>query len=413
MNKSANYFPYVFLLLILILISGCSDSPVSNGTPVETKIIVNGKVLDYYGNGIENVKVIIGSQQTITNSAGDFTISNVSAPYDIFAINTSLNLATCIYGLTITNPQILNSISVILGPAFKVKIPQFEAGSVGLAIFTDTSGYYSGCVKFPPNTSMVDMLLPANNYNILFGSVYYLQYDSSNGFIYTKYGKKSLLYAPGSNTTLEFLPSDLTTVPGTATVSGTIDAPPTCNGMRSELSVNFGSKNTFYIRGGEVKSIDGINFTYKVPTGLPENPEINIFAAALNPPSQKLLTLVNPQTGLVIRLDSVPTLLSPSFNATSVDYNTSFTYTGSGMRHLFFSEGELVKRFSIYTKESIAKIPDLSAYGFPLAPNQSYNWTVGSYPGVNSINNIFSEFMIHNSSIKSFTESDVSHFTTR
>src|SRR6185503_3513781 len=53
------------------------------GSGGATGSTVNGKVIDFWGHPVPNVIIIIGSDQTSTETDGTFTVSNVGGTYDV------------------------------------------------------------------------------------------------------------------------------------------------------------------------------------------------------------------------------------------------------------------------------------------------------------------------------------------
>jgi len=404
-------------VVLAILIYSCGSDPVTT-PPVSTKITVNGKFQDQLGTPYTSKTVIIGSQTATTDNNGTFTINNVTVPYDIYFLATSSSVQV-LKGLTITNPQMPATPGETLSQTMTVQIPVVPIGSRASVLFIDTSSNpnVNGVAFIDEGTNNNTVELGGPDGKVLNGIVYVLQYTrNAAGVItgYTKFGQQGVTITLGTNPTVNFTPLQLSTVPGTANVSGIVNAPAGYTGVSSYLKLNFGAKNNISHDGTTLQVISNSAFNFVVPTGLPSSAILNIVARSNTPIARKLLSVSPGTSNALINLDQASVLSTPPNGAVNIDTNSLFTYTqggGTGINIVAMGSGAI--SFVIYTNENTVKIPNLAIYGYPIGQNVQYNWVVKRSNEFNSINDFCSTFYELNPIYKSLAISAGSQFTTK
>jgi len=400
-------------VILAIFIYGCGSDPVT--PPAVTKITVNGKFLDIFGNPASGKNVMIGTQTTTTDNNGSFTINNVTTPYDAYFL-ASASQVFVFKGLSIANPQLPGSISGVLPPNLTVQIPMVPNGSKAMVLYEDTvTGYISGSAIISPGSNHASINLGGINGQPTAGKIYVLQYNiDANDVItsYTNYGAKSFIMIIGSNPTVAFTWQQLSIIPGTSMISGSVNVPQGYNTNGTGFYVNFGTKNNRGNSGGNVQFISGNTFIYNVPTGLPDPVFLNVQASLTGVFSERMITVNAGTSNAVINLDAPTMLTNPVMGEINVDTNTIFTYTpgtANGIHIVLLNGGG--KNFVIFTSNITAKMPNLAAY--PIGSNIHYDWQVFKFMDFNNINDFCSQHFLLNPAFKSITISSLSSFTTK
>jgi hypothetical protein len=416
----------ISLCAVLILIYSCSNTT----TPVTppTTITVNGKVLDAYGYQINAATVVIGAQHTTTAGDGSFTINNVTAPYDAYALST--NGVFGIKGLTIANPYLQGGILVTPPPpsSLSVTIPIVPVGSRATIMFQDTiTGKVGGFGQIPQGQTTALVNMGGTMGQPLAGKVYVIEYTISGnpGVVgtYTGYAEQTASFNYGTGTPITFI--SLSGGLGMSTVSGTVNSSGG-TGLIAQLYISFGSKNNITHRGGFIQNIpitgNSGSFTFNVPTGTTTSANLNVVAITPNPPNssvaQRMKTLTAGSSGAVISIDTLPTLITPSNSASNVDTTTMFTYTnggGNGLHIIRFTPTGLSGNFfQIVTKGTSLTIPNFSAYGYTLGTTASYTWLDNSkIMDINTTDDYSSQSFELNPAIVATTQSATFTFTSR
>lgn len=411
---------FAALCSALILIYSCSNTTTNPVTP--TTITVSGKVLDTYGNSISAATVVIGSQNTSTAGDGSFTINNVSTPYDVYVLSPSTGVFG-VKGLTISNPLIPGALNdTTTHSSAIVSIPTVPAGSRATVIFQDTvSGKISGFVQVPTGQNLGIISLHGVVNQVVTGKIYVLEYNISGGVVssYTGYAEMPASFAIGSNSPFN-IPA-LTGGLGLSTVSGTVNSSGGSN-IQAVLWINFGSKNNLGHRGGFIQSIIGNTFSFNVPTGTPSTAQLNVVAVTPNPPNssvaQRMQTLTPGASGVVINIDTIPSLLTPPNNATGIDTSTIFTFTNGGGNGLHMVRFTPVnpgtgRTFEIITKGNSFTIPNFSSFGYIFGSSIMYTWYDTKSLDINSTDVYSTQLADLNPAILGSAQSATFSFTSR
>lgn len=416
MKKLKLLFLSTLLCCIIASIYSCNSSS-NNSVQPPTTITVNGKVLDTYGNPVSPVTVVIGTQNTTTAGDGSFTINNVSTPYDAYVLSPTLGVFG-VKGLSLTNPFLPCGPQGIKVPGFSVTIPLVPSGSKIAVIFQDTvTGKVSGDTVFTTGMTGGVVNMGGITGQMVAGKLYVLEYNESSGVVssYTGYAEQSASFTIGMNQVFTF--TSLNVMPGQSTVSGTVNSSGGSN-LVAQLYINFGSKNNFPHRGRFIESTTSSAFNFNVPTGTTTQAQLNVVAFTNSPSNAfRMKTLTVGSSGNVINLDTVPALLTPPNNATSVDTSTMFTYSSGSGNGLHFVRltptGATGKYFQIVTKGTSITIPNLSAYGYTLGQTAGYTWYDNKTLDLNSTDDYCSQLADLNPSILGNGQSTQFMFTSK
>ena len=93
------------------IISGCksnSTGPAGGGGGAGSVVTVSGKVISQNGQAVAGVPVLVaGKVSTNTDANGNFSIANVTTPYDINVVDATNKQALVYKGLNRTDPTLV------------------------------------------------------------------------------------------------------------------------------------------------------------------------------------------------------------------------------------------------------------------------------------------------------------------
>jgi Carboxypeptidase regulatory-like domain len=397
---------------------------------VAQSLTISGYVKDIDGEPIAGATVIIkGKSPTTTGATGNFSVSNVTVPYEIRLIISGFQQSAVVYQgltrsdptlfyLTSTTPSKSATISGTVPPAAgKTTLVFFASGTKAWsAIANPTNGTYSIFAEWKGSTSSytgnLQVLRWTSNPNGL--PLQYDAYGSENNVTISNGGS-----FPNNN----FVAGDFTD-PAEQSITGSITRPSTSYSIiNKNLYINFG--NAYIQIAGEPGSGLTDNFSYTVPTITGATFQIDVNAVVPAVPSQRI-TLYSKKgisggsTGINITLASAPQLNLPANNGIGIDTTTQFLWTegsGAGISLVYLLPMGQGPTFYIFTDGNSANIPNLSPQGLGLPFFQPYQWlTVEFYP-LSSINAAASEsfisFVNGNSGDYGRGQSETFNFTTK
>jgi len=409
-----------------------SSGNVTANAPVTVAqaVTVNGYVKDIDGEPISGATVIIkGKSPTTTGANGNFSVSNVTIPYEARLIISGFQQAAVVYqGLTRLDPTLFylgsttnSKTATISGnvpaAAGKNTLVFFVSGSEAwYATANQTTGAYIIYADWRGTTSSFT------------GSIQVLRWTpNSNGLpqLYDAYGLENnvTISTGGTLSNHNFTSSDFTD-PAEQSITGSITRPSSSYSIKNKnLYINFG--NAYIPIAGESGMALTDNFSYTVPsiTGATFQIDANAEVSAL--PSNRI-TLYSKKginggsTGINITLASAPQLNLPANNGTGIDTTTQFLWTegsGAGINIVYMLPMGQGPTFFIFTDDNSTYIPNLSPQGLGLPPFQPYQWLVVEVFPVSSIDAAASEsfiiFMNGNSGDYGRGQSEYFNFTTK
>lgn len=393
-----------FATYCVLFISGCSkDDSVVN--PSQTVLTVTGKVTDFQGNGLGNLKVESGAGITNTASDGSFVFSNVVVPYDISVYMYGMNVST-FKNITTAKPQIPVDYYmpvVAYESSVNVIIPQMNNNQEALAKFYDKSGYFINDIKII-NPTYGHMYIDWNGSQSIMGKIaiwVYTKDNSGNILTYDKYGEKPITVSNGLPGRIVFYENDLKTNPADTSISGSVVMPPGFQITEKYIGMNrysFGNTYEFGILDNVV-NISGTNYSAFIPALNGDIYKyyilIGIHSLTSNNHGVKL-TEINLNNANIVGFSSFPALLTPEDNATNVNYDTKFTFSKEPPLGIYeininyaTSNGYLANRY-IYTSSESFNINVLSDSSFNFKKDSPCFWNVTKYTGFSGIDDFIS-----------------------
>jgi hypothetical protein len=374
--------------------SGSQTQDDGMGNP--TMQTVNGTVIDYFRHPLADVSVTIGATTVTTGVDGAFTIADVALTYDVaLTLTTTRNNSTAHYGwlfegLTRADPtlQIYRGlpdrsgelmISVTPSTLFPLasdrKILMDFAGSYGefdLDLTGAATDYISAAWIGPASTQGTAHALLWTYAGAQELPATYLAHDAHPVALTET--------SPGGSVSFDLDPSTPLT---TGMVSGTVTNPPGSD-RKNQVFVRFTDGAVLLVADDAAVQND---FSYAVPTLA----NAGITVAALKGDSYRLPfavayqdNLAVGQNGISLSIPTPPSPTAPAADATGVDSNTMFQWSGGSQVFVFeaLSDPTYDAVFVVTTNKQ-TKIP---AALFGLLPaNALVYWSVethGSYASV-------------------------------
>ncbi len=370
-------------------------------------INVNGTVTNIFGEPINNVAVKIGNKTDNTNANGEFTINNVTTPYNVIVVGTIFNTGYVFEGLNRENPTLQ---LIDFGPAFtKNAAVSGECIANASVAFPTPAGrrtsitYGSDDNKFSfaltsPNAPGVipcfgggaDYALPViwSGPATLNGALHALQWEVVGGAgtlpnEYHGYGTLNLPISDGG----VFPNADINFSTGISDgqLTGVINFPPATNYTinRNQAFVDFGTNTT--TRVIDDVTAPATNFTYETPTG-PAGVKITMLGKAcdagtpcnavnLQGSSVAYDTDIDPTGNTTLDLPEISRPILPANAGTGINNSTDFSWENfnNGI-HVIVFNGPV--NYIVVTNKSNTKIPDLSAEGLGLPAAAGYTWRI-------------------------------------
>jgi len=378
----------------LLLSAGCKkdDSTATGpGTPGPgATITVSGKVIGSNNQPQSGVPVlIIGTSipSVNTDANGNFTISNVTTPYNIAVVDGASKASLVYKGLTRSDPTLMwidvapgtprtATLNGKIYPATAYPEPPTRKSKAAFASpelnastnVNGTTGAYSiNATWYGPTTTT--------------GTVYALQwsYNTTTNLptSYDGFGSRSgvsLLDAttnPNGNDTMSVVSS--------ATFSGNVTVASGYTLNSKSLSVMFANNGIISLFSDPTPSS---SFSYLTP----DAPGATMFlsASASKPSGQSSAFRVGlspSATGVALSVPAAPELSLPIDATTGVTKSSLFSWTPvtGGIQVVIFQAGAGKPRYLVLTAAAADSIPDLTAAGLGLPAATAYTWSVYSF----------------------------------
>ncbi len=356
-------------------------------------ITVSGRVVAAFsGKPLDNIEVFIEGHSSVkTKANGQFTISNVTAPYDLIAIKSSSKVVMIYQGLTRTDPIIFfqgfsegsktksakiegtvsGGAAYPLPPSYVSKIVAVDTsqneGITYTAGISDKTGAYKYLAKWRnDSTTTIDM--------------HALQWKEAAGVpvAYTGYGKLTGI-ALTDGDMLKNQDIVLQAI-GSTRFKGHVSVPNAYEVDSKKMYINFDNKS--FMRTVKDSS-SKLDFDYPSPQIAGAKLDLELSARNANSHSLRFLTGLALNTGPInIEIPKAAEPLKPDNNATEIDNSTSFSWS-SFANGIYFVE--IVRSFDLshdqpfyyfYTKDTSITIPDLTAFGLELPKSTEYEWDI-------------------------------------
>lgn len=394
---------------------GCADIV---NIPQNTTIPeVYGKVVDQLGKaGIPNLIVKIRDKTEITNYAGEFIFTKVSAPYDIAITDTNFyngyrNNIRHLYkslsssSLRISFPanyQTDNTavISVIIDSVFE----NFNSKKFSL-FFTDGNEVNGFGSNIDGPLGICNIFTPHNN--SINGKIIVLIYtlDANLNIIsYDNFGYKDVTIQTGSNIALHFSPADLNFNPPEAVVSGQVmNIPSSAVYFPVYAYISFSHRSSSgYLSDKALKIFDTPNINIVIPSDLPIKfyPVLSVnLSDSVNSVLKNKANFILPKysiSGLQFRFPPEVTLLSPQNNAVNFDINDQIIYdcveSSIIARLEFFNAGDSLN-YTVFTASNTFRLSDLSQFGGVSLSGKKFYWSCSSIGNEGTVNSYLSPYI--------------------
>jgi len=425
--SALRFIPVYLLISCISIFTGCSkdgDNTVVN--PSQSLPTITGKVVDYNGTGLGNIKVETVSGTVRTSADGSFIIQNVLTPYEINLYSNDYRRAATFKNLTTTNPvftideQNTNSDN---RTEITVTIPQYNSNQRAIASFYNDSGFYKSDQNFMGyNYGKLTHYWVGNN--VVSGKITVWVYTTDNqGRItsFDKYGEKPLTITNGINTRIVFNDIDLNTNPADSVISGSVITTNSSSIQFANIGMNkihFGNLNSYGAMSWNVTNTN-LNFSSFVPV-LSDNVYkyyiyLRMFNNELRSGGEKVAE-ITPGGSNVITFNTIPTLLTPADNDQNVNYTTKFSFTNDSPKGIYklgfyyYRDNSYIVARYIYLNTDNSNLSILSDTTFSLTDNITGDWYVTKYTGFNNVDDFVSIPLYNNPKYKEVLNSESRNF---
>jgi hypothetical protein len=386
------------LALTVLVGGGCSKSGSTGpGSGAGSVITVTGKVVGQNGQAVASVPVVVpGKASTNTDGSGNFSIANVTTPYDISLVNASSKSAIVYKGLTRTDPTLLffgsfpgtartGSISgKISGGEFTPNQPATDVTNVAFA-----SAETNGSTSTVANGQFGAINLSWYGPTATTGSLYAIQFTAGAGGLpvasgYKGYGVRSgIAVNDGSTLTNQF---DTLQSVTTSQFTGTVTVPSGYTLAGKAVYANVAPSAVIFLFS-ESNAIT--NLSYYTP-GIP-GATLLLGAEATKTGGGTAITWRNGlaigATGVSVSIVTPPELSLPVNAATGVDTTVTFTWTAmtGGVHLVLFTAAGSNPAYYVVTTGTSATIPNMKPFGLGLPGTTAYQWQVYGFGPFSSV----------------------------
>jgi hypothetical protein len=383
----------IALAFTLLAGSGCSKSSSTGpgGGGAGSVITVSGKVIYTNGTSVAGIPVVVtGLASTNTDANGNFSIANVTTPYDIAVVDGTNKSAIMYRGLTRSDPTLVY-VSTLLAVGHTGSIsgkisggdftPNQGATDVTQVAFgspeTGSSGVTGANGAFGP------VNLSWYGPTVTTGNLYALQIQNdvtppNLPVAYKGYGVKTgIAVNDGSSLTNQF---DTLQAVGTGQLTATVSLPAGYAFSQKSLFLRFSPTTLLPLLS---ENTTATSLTYNTPTVTGASLLLGIRAQGAGAIAYAYKVGLSPgATGVAVSVPAAPGLSLPINGATGVDTTFTFSWTAyPGGIHVFFVRAPGYPTFYVLTAGTSTRIPNLKAVGLPLPSSAVYTWqAVGFAP---------------------------------
>ena len=379
------------LALAMLIGEGCSKSSSTGpggGGGAGGVVTVTGKVVGQNGQPVAGVPVVVtGKASTNSDAGGNFSIANVTTPYDISVVD-AVNKAAILYkGLTRTDPTLL-----ALGSTGGTSHTGSISGKISGGTFTPNQGandvtnvvFASPEVTHEVSTAVSGTFGPFTlNWfgpTATTGTLYALQFTADAGGLpvasgFKGYGARAgIAVNDGATLTNQF---DTLQSVATNQFTGTVTSP---------SGYTLGGK-VVYARVSPVALIPFVSDNTANASVSYYTPGITGASLVLGAQVSKTAGgtailwkngLATAATGVSIAVPAPPELSLPVDAATGIDTSVTFSWTQmTGAVHLIiFTASGTGPAYYVLTSGTSATIPNLKPFGLGLPTAAAYKWQV-------------------------------------
>jgi hypothetical protein len=386
------------LALTVLIGGGCNKSGSTGpGGGAGLVVTVTGKVVGQNGLAVASVPVIIpGKPSTNSDAGGNFSIANVTTPYDISVVNAASKVAIAYKGLTRTDPTLLffgsspgtghtgNISGKISGGEFTPNQPATDVTNVAFASAA-TNGYASTAA----NGTFGAINLTWYGPTATTGSLYAIQFTAGAGGLpvasgYKGYGVRSgIAVNDGSTLTNQF---DTLQSVTTNQFTGTVTVPSGYVIGAKAVYANVASSaiiNLFTDYNATT------NLSYYTP-GIP-GATLLLGASATKTGGGQGVTWRNGlafgATGVSVSIVTPPEVSLPINAATGVDTTVTFTWTAmaGGVHLVSFTAAGSNPAYYVVTTGTSTTIPNMKPFGLGLPSATAYTWQIYGFGPFGSV----------------------------
>ncbi len=384
-------------MLGLTSIVACGDAV----QPDPNAITVTGTVVNEYLQPQPGVGVVVtGHDMVIADAAGHFSVTGVTPPYVLTTSFTADRAAMVYAGLTRTDPLVVVPASSFVDPTYGAHVGGTVQGVDALLPWHHLSVWFES-----PETGQMASLQHAvysaglrwNGVPSTTGAVYALQWQLDSTTLlpssYTAYGSRAIALSNGGSLGGQ----DVATGPvETQSVRGTVTVPDGYAISRKRLLAAFAAPPS--LARGWVLLTDTSTagtFDYAAPTMPGATLALSVEATDGVASATVLKTGPGAAAEATLDLPQAPSLIAPADGATQVGGDVRFSWSRmpGAVYLLSIITRETVYmpppvNFYVFTTDTTATLPDVSALGLWSYPGARYVWNVYAWAPFEHVDDI-------------------------
>jgi hypothetical protein len=396
--KTIHFLPATLLSAVLSLFYSCSDNTVNNPYGSNT---VRGIVRDLNGAPVHPARVWL-NHDTYRDvyPDGGFSFANVKTPYDLTIGRQGSHEYTCFKNLTAMEPKLcFNMEAPFLYTSqalLFITFPKFFQGNQVKFTFLNSDKRYMFFPSGQTDSSII-ITINWNESSLIKGKaalIWYTRDYLGNVISYDRFGYRDTAVSPGQTIYLKMTDSEFRYNPPENIVTFHMPAGVMLNSIDLGISFDGYSSSSNISFWGLQGS--GAPLTYVVPGALSLNYQIY---AHITYPHNSYYMLAGHGGDVFIPSFPPVTLLYP-VNNDSADFNTEFSYGGSGNVFLtrFYASTQYGScDFNVVSESDSVRLPILPFFGLFFPRGTPFSWTVTRYNSFADINEFVSDKRISTS----------------
>ena len=368
-----------------------TPAPIPNPTPT---ISVRGRAVNLDGLPVIGLAAVIAGHPAVNvDSSGQFSISDVTAPYDLILVDGAAQHATVYRGLTRSDPTIVVSgahpvsgySATISGAVTGGHYPQ-QTGEDSWAAFVSPRG--RALSQIDGSTGNFTLPVAWAGASSLSGRVHALQFSWQGELpaSFTAYGSTALSLSDGG----AFAPTVGMTPITSGSITGTVELPGAYSVTGKQYAIHLDGVRALPIGDATTTAA----FTYVVPNIA--GAQFSALVVAEDPTGNAIVHASAPvSTGGAIHLapHAAPQLILPANGAQGVGPSMTFSWSAftGGVHQVVFSEqASNGYRVTIFTRDATTTLPALSDLGLSIPRGAQFHWSVTGIAPVSSVDEVAS-----------------------
>ncbi|HRE39946.1 MAG TPA: carboxypeptidase-like regulatory domain-containing protein [Ignavibacteria bacterium] len=377
----------IFTLLFTFTVFSCSNP----SNPSEPVITVNGTVTDAFNNPAPNINIKINDTELRTDASGNFSLQNVTTPYDLYVDYMNISIPTGIKFESVfnDNPKI-NIFDYVVtnnqnNQQNQISLPSLPSGQKYILIITNTSNVQI-IRETTGNINFVSHWIGNSEINC---NLIAIVYDNTNKLFLRSFIKPYLLK---TNTVQSnsYNEADFNITLNNILYSGNITKPAGSNTSELVGGLNFLSYNNFWQNYSFADIVVGNTYSFYAPDNLPLNPKLFLYSRTTSSDYDVLYnSYISISAGTNITIPAGPKVTTPMSNGTTMGYDDFFSIDEGGGNGIYmYNFDKPGQQIRVYSRSSSVKIPKFINVSLNLQSGSEYYLWLDKLYGVENVNEL-------------------------